>query len=414
MLGASLAIVAVVSSPAPATAAVPGIKHVFIIVMENKNYDETFGPDSPAPYLAKELVAQGLLMKEYYGTSHLSLGNYITMVSGQAPNPQTQADCINYTEFVGVASPLDGQFVGTGCVYPPAALTIADQLEAKSLTWKGYMEDMGTPCRHPALNTTDDTQQAEAGDQYATRHNPFMYFHSIIDDDPQCKARVVDLSALTADLVAESTTPNYSFITPDLCHDGHDDPCVNSAQQGGLAGEDEFLKEWVPRILASPAFKKDGLLIVTYDEAEAAGGSPDASACCAEPTGPNTPLPGITGPGGGRTGSVLLSPFIAPGSVTEIPYNHYSLLRSMEDLFGLEHLGYAAQTGLVAFGADVYTRPQGPPTSAPSPAPAPVATGAGGGLPPTGASTAATGVAAAAVACWLVLRRLRAATRPKL
>jgi hypothetical protein len=239
-----------------------------------------------------------------------------------------------------------------------------------------------------------------------------MYFHSIIDDDVRCKARVVDLSALSADLAAEATTPNYSFITPDLCHDGHDETCVNPAQKGGLEGEDEFLKEWVPRILASPAFKKDGLLIVTYDEAEAASGAADASACCNEPTGPNTPLPGIGGPGGGRTGSVLLSPFIKPGSVTDTPYNHYSLLRSMEDLFGLDHLGYAAQAGLAAFGADVYTQPDGPPVAAPAPAVNAGRGAAGDGLPSTGGGTAAACAAAILLFGWIVLRRVRGATRP--
>ncbi len=69
---------------------------------------------------------------------------------------------------------------------------------------------------------------------------------------------------------------------------------------------------------------------------------------------PTRASPGITGPGGGRVGAVLISKFIRPGSVNDTPYNHYSLLRSIEDLFRLNHLGYAGQTGLVAFGSDVY------------------------------------------------------------
>jgi hypothetical protein len=246
----------------------------------------------------------------------------------------------------------NGQAVGQGCVFPPAVTTVADQLTTAGLTWRGYMEDMGTPCRHPAVGAQDDTQQAEVGDQYAARHNPFMYFHSIIDDNASCQQHVVDLSALTADLADASTTANLSFITPNLCHDGHDSPCVD-AQPGGLVSADAFLQEWVPKILDSPAFKADGLLVVTSDEGEL-GNPSSATACCGEVAGPNSPLPGVDGPGGGRVGAVVLSPLTAPGSVNDTAYNHYALLRTIEDAFGLDHLGFAGSSTLPAFGADVF------------------------------------------------------------
>ncbi|HEX9129848.1 MAG TPA: alkaline phosphatase family protein, partial [Gemmatimonadaceae bacterium] len=83
------------------------------------------------------------------------------------------------------------------------------------------------------------------------------------------------------------------------------------------------------------------------------------SACCGEPPGPNTINPGVNGPGGGRTGAVLLSRFIKPGTVSNVPYNHYALLRSIEDVFGLHHLGYAGQPGLASFGRDVFTAYRG-------------------------------------------------------
>ena len=346
-------------SPRPAAARLPRIRHVFVIILENKGFDETFGPGSPAPYLSQELTRHGQLLTQYYGTGHASLDNYISMVSGQAPNPQTQGDCQIYTDFVG-APPLDadGQVVGQGCVYPAFVPTIADQLTAARRTWKGYMQDMGnapgepTTCRHPPLNGLDNTQSARMGDQYAARHNPFVYFHSIIDS-PLCDTNVVPLTALLTDLLRRRTTPNYVFITPNLCEDGHDAPCVDD-RPGGLVSADLFLQQWVPQILASRQFRRHGLLIVTFDEAEIGGSGVDSSACCNEPTGPNTAMPGITGPGGGRVGAVLISKFIRPGSVNDTPYNHYSLLRSIEDLFRLGHLGYAGQEGLVAFGSDVY------------------------------------------------------------
>src|SRR4051794_10900334 len=336
-----------------AAAALPPIKHVWIVALENENYDTTFGPKSKAPYLAKTLTSQGQLLTQYYGIGHFSLDNYIAMVSGQPPNPQTQADCMFYNDFAGTVGP-DGIAVGQGCVYPTAVKTIGDQLEGKALTWKEYAEDLGTACRHPALNSQDSTQTARKNDQYAARHNPFVYFHSIIDR-PICNTNVLDLSRLPGDLGPASSTPSYSFITPDLCSDGHDEPCVDG-RPGGLVSANDFLKSWIPRIAGSAAYNDGGLIIVTFDESETG-----AEDCCGEPTGPNTPNNGglTQGNGGGRTGTVLISPYIQAGSVNNTPYNHYSLLRSTEDLFGLDHLGYAANSGLKPFGDDVFNNPAG-------------------------------------------------------
>src|SRR3954470_21072934 len=334
-----------------ARAATPPIRHVWVIVLENKDYTDTFGPGSKALYLSKTLVGEGQLLPRYYGIGHESLDNYIAMVSGQSPNPQTQADCQFFTEFLPGTIGADGQAMGQGCVYPAAVKTVADQLEAKGLTWKGYMEGMKSPCQHPAIGTRDETQTASAENQYAARHNPFVYFHSIIDR-PICQQRVRDLSELTNDLKSEGTTPNYAFITPDLCHAGHDEPCKGINEPGGLASADQFLRTWVPRITGSPAFASS-LVVVTFDES--GSGAED---CCNEPTGPNTPNNGGPEPGngGGRTGAVLLSQFVKPGIANDTPYNHYGLLRSVEDIFGLDHLGYAGRADLKPFGDDVYNQ----------------------------------------------------------
>src|SRR5215212_3255835 len=355
-----------VGAEAAGAVTLPKVNHVWIIVLENRDYETTFAAKSPAPYLSKTLTAQGELLTHYYATGHLSLDNYITMVSGQPPNPQTQSDCQFYTDFVGTVGS-DAVAVGNGCVFPPEVKTVADQLEAKGLTWKGYMEDMGTPCRHPDINAHDETQTATRENQYAARHNPYVYFHSIIDR-PICNTNVLDLSALETDLAQASTTPSYSFITPDLCSDAHDEPCVDG-RPGGLKSADEFLKTWVPRITGSPAYQDGGLVIVTFDEVE-----DDASDCCKEPMGPNTPNNGgpTQGNGGGRIGAVLLSPYVKPGSVNDTPYNHYSLLRSVEDMFALPHLAFAAQDGLKPFEDDVFNKDSsggGKPPAKPYPKP---------------------------------------------
>jgi hypothetical protein len=338
--------------PAVAGAAQPAIGHVFVIVLENKDYDQSFGPQAKSPELGQVLPSQGVLLTHYYGTAHNSLPNYIAMVSGQGPNPITQSDCQIYQEFTPGTIGADGQAMGAGCVYPSSVKTVADQLTAAGLTWGGYMEDMGNSttedetCRHPALNSHDSTQQATATDQYAARHNPFVYFHSIIDS-PDCAQRDVPLDRLQVDLQSVSTTPNLTFITPDLCSDGHDEPCADG-RPGGYGSIDAFLKEWVPRIEVSPAYRQDGALIVTFDESESG-----AEGCCVQDH-PNTPNAGgqTPGPGGGRTGTVVVSRFVTPGTTTDTPYNHYSFLRTIEDLFGLSPLGYAARSS--AFGPDVF------------------------------------------------------------
>jgi hypothetical protein len=161
-------------------------------------------------------------------------------------------------------------------------------------------------------------------------------------------------TGLATDLKSVATTPNLSFITPNLCDDGHDAPCLNQAGASTAgANIDAFLSTWVPLITDSPAYKSNGLLIVTFDEADVSGPSADATACCNEQPGPASALPGISGPGGGRTGTVLLSPFIAGGTVSTVPYNHYSTLATVETLFGLSKLGQAATTS-ATFGKDVF------------------------------------------------------------
>jgi hypothetical protein len=200
---------------------------------------------------------------------------------------------------------------------------------------------------------------AESNGEYKRKHNPFVFFDSLRESG-QCQTSDVGLDTLGTDLQSVATTPNLSFIVPNQCNDGHDAcpssfPIANplTDDQDGLRQIDAFLRKWVPQIQASPAYKQDGLLIVTFDEAV------ENTACCNEQPGPADPnpgsyYPGTPGPGGGNTGSVLLSPFIKPGSVNVNEYNHYSLLRSLEDLFGVGHLGYAGQDGLQPFGSDVF------------------------------------------------------------
>jgi phosphatidylinositol-3-phosphatase len=356
---AAIACLAVV--PAPASAGVPQIKHLFVIVLENENAEESFGEDPPSPYLGAKLPADGAFVPNYFGIGHASLDNYIAMISGQPPNLVTQADCPVFSEMTpGTLGP-DGVAAGQGCVFPAAVKTVANQLEDEGDTWRGYMEDMasgaaaGEPatCRHPAIGQPDRTQAARAGDQYATRHNPFVYFHAVIDS-PACERNVVDLSRLPQDLERLASSPEYAFITPDLCADGHDENCADPSVAGGYAGIEAFLKEWIPQIEGSLAYQDKGMILITFDESAST-----ADSCCGETTGPNTANNGGSRPGsgGGRVGAVMVSPCIQPGTVSSTAYNHYSMLRWVEDNFGLAHLANASPSVVGAFGADILNRP---------------------------------------------------------
>jgi phosphatidylinositol-3-phosphatase len=146
-------------------------------------------------------------------------------------------------------------------VYPLAVKTVANQLEEKHLTWRGYMEgmehgyktkdgymeDADGNCEHPPINQRDISQKATPGHQYAARHNPFVYFHSIIDDPSRC-ANDTSLEKLRTDLSRSDTTPNLAFITPNLCNDGHDNPCKGASpgEKDGLAAAVDFSRNGCP------------------------------------------------------------------------------------------------------------------------------------------------------------------------
>src|SRR5437879_1795528 len=145
--------------------ALPPIRHVFVIVLENQGFDSTFRAESRAPYLTDSLVPSGALLTQYYGTGHFSLGNYAAMIAGVAPTRETQIDCPRYVDFVDTAKAKGGQPSGTGCIYPARVPTLANQLEAKHLTWKGFMEDMGSDparesatCGHPPIGDRKSTR----------------------------------------------------------------------------------------------------------------------------------------------------------------------------------------------------------------------------------------------------------------
>ena len=295
----------------------PGkIKHVWLIILENKSYDATFTGLNNNTYLWKTLPAQGVLLKNYYGTGHFSLDNYISMVSGQATQPDTQSDCPLYDNFSGTVG-ASGQLVsaagpnaapGTnGCVYPSSVQTLFNQLDAAHMSWKGYAQDLGNAdtgsithdagtqfCGAPysSPGPTGSTAfpnpgSANATDQYVPKHFPFPWFQSMLQSGDCNDAHIASLlstsNGLYHDLQSEATTPAFSWISPNNCSDAHDAVCHGNNLSGGWAdpttpnppvnytgglyASDLFLEHVIPEIEASPAFKDGGLIDVAFDEA---------------------------------------------------------------------------------------------------------------------------------------------------
>ena len=322
---------------APATAkqptgaeGIPRFSHVVVLVLENENASATWGQASVAHYL-NSLVPSGVFASQYYATGHVSLDNYIAMVSGQPAQPLTGSDCA----LVNLWLCVQGQSLYSG------GRNLADQLEAKGVGWKGYMDGMPSPCFHADYSPTalppdpyqGDSQKPPARD-YADRHNPFIYFPNIIENDARCKAHVRPYGELASD-IGHNTVPGFAFITPDTCHDGHDAPCSNG-EPGGLVSADRWLAKNVPPLL-DYLWRHNGLLVITSDE----NGFNDTSSppgCC------SGGLLGVLPGSGGRVGLLALSPSITAGRTVATQYDHMSLLRTIEDSFGItEYLNNAAR-----------------------------------------------------------------------
>jgi phosphatidylinositol-3-phosphatase len=323
----------------------PEIKHVFLIVLEGHGYEEAFGKESPTPYLAETLAGEGKLLANYYAVAQGGLANEIALLSGQGPTPQTALNCPESTPVAPGTVSVEGQVEGEGCVYPAETKTLPGQLSEAKLTWKAYVEP----------------------EPVAAWRKPFAYF-AALGEDPEAARHEGGLDQLATDLKDPKDTPSFSYIVPNECHDGSEAPCAPE-QPAGLTASQGFLETVVPEITASPAYQSEGgLIAITFDQAPQTSPEPDTSSCCAAPEYPNLPAPPApatteppaTGPvkpsgGGGQVGMLLISPYLAPGTVEEDAYyNHFSFLRSVEELFGLEPLGYAAEPALSGFEPSLF------------------------------------------------------------
>jgi len=217
------------------------------------------------------------LATQSYAISHPSLPNYLTLSAGST---------------FGITSDCTTCWVNAG--------NLADQIEASGRSWKSYQEGMPSACF--------------VGDAYPymQKHNPWIYFNDIRTNAARCAAHVVPYTQLATDL-ANGSVPNYVFITPNMCNDMHD--C-------SIATGDSWLTQQVPAILNSAAYRSNGVLFITWDE-----GSTNAGCC--------------TNAAGGRIATLVISPLARTGFQSTVQETHYSLLRTIEDSWGLSRLGGA-------------------------------------------------------------------------
>jgi hypothetical protein len=313
------------------------VKHVFVISLTSPGYEQSLGAQSQMPYLSATLRPQGELLSNYTLLDAGALPNGIAAIAGQPPNADTSAACPGYEEFASAKASSNGVLAGAGCVYPVETQTVADQLTIDQLKWRAYADGMvdsaGKPanCVHPGPGEGSAAVQPGG---YAASQNPFVYFHSLLDLG-DCSANDVPLDRLTADLQKAEKTPSYSLIAPTPCNAGAAGQCAPGATEGA-ANADAFLAAWVPKILASPAYEADGILIVTFSSI-------------------NPPVAGAPAPTGDplRTGALLVSPFVTPGGTDSAPYDPYSLLRSTEDFFAFTPLGLSAAAKTKSFATSL-------------------------------------------------------------
>jgi phospholipase C len=269
---------------------------VFTIVMENKSQGDIIG-NSNAPYINK-LAKENALAAGYHDSFvHPSEPNYFWMVSGENFGVLDDAD------------PASHHLASTS--------HLADQLELGGLTWKSYQESMGDPCGLTSHG------------RYAAKHNPFVYFNDIngwdgtkFNPSPRCTDHVVDYSQLDVDLAANKL-PKYAFITPNLDNDMHD---------GSIANGDAWLAREIPKLQATDAYKKGGVIFLLWDE----GGG--------YPAGDDPPF-------------LAISPNAQVGMVSQTDYDTSSYLKTVQTMLGVAPLPCDPAPDLVPTMDDLFTVP---------------------------------------------------------
>jgi len=292
---------------------IPSIQHLFLIMMENTSYDSLIG-NANAPWTNKAARTYGV-STNYYGVTHPSQPNYIALTSGSTN---------------GVAN---GNDVNV------RSANLVDQLEGEGITWKAYMQSLN------AGGNTDLLAHAAGNQLYVRQHNPFVSYTDVQNNSARM-ANIVDFTHLSDDL-ASGTVPQFAWISPDQCHDMHglaltpSDPCDFSHEQSIIGLGDRFLQSTVDQIMASSAWTDRSYIVVVWDESDLP--FEDTSSCC------------HVAKGGGHALALVISHDNPTPRSSSVPYNHYSLLATIEAAWQLGCLQHTCDYGAVNPMSDLFS-----------------------------------------------------------
>jgi hypothetical protein len=317
---------------------VPRYDHVFVIVEENKDYAQILSP-AAAPNIAG-LAAKYGDATQFFGEGHPSEGNYVALLGGD--NLGMHDDDAFYCK-PGSTKPYCGGAAKPGYADHTAHTPhLGDQLAKAGLSWKGYYETLPEPGSLAIMaGDPKSTNSMRDAALYAAKHTGFTNFEST-QKDPRRAERLVGFDQLDRDLAA-NRLPNFALIVPNQCNEMHglhgpDVPadCNGDNTAGLIRRGDTYTGELVRRLQATTAWNGPGnvAIVITFDEG--VGGS--HGGCCTAP---------VSGTivGGGHIPTIVITNHGPRGAHDGTPYNHYSLLRTLEDAFGIdEHLRHAGDT----------------------------------------------------------------------
>jgi hypothetical protein len=329
-------------------------------MMENHSYSEVIGNTADAPYLNQLATTYGVAT-HYYGVTHPSLPNYLAAISGDFQGiwddcAAGQTVTCAPEEFVPTSGDNTSMQLLTPAEVTSATATahwfaganLVDQLETKGLTWKAYMQSIPSVGSTVVVSPTLVPDGGDAGvgySIYVQKHDPFMYFSDIRNSTSRMNLIVPD-TQLATDLASASTTPNFVWVSPDSCHDMHGASSAAAAavnipscaypasglDHGAITLGDNYVKSTVMAIMASAAWQENSVIVIPWDEDDYAG----YAGCCDSPTGADG---GILG--GANAPLIVITSKNAKHQSVDTPFNHYSLLATIEQLWGLPCLANA-------------------------------------------------------------------------
>ncbi len=311
--------------------AIPRYQHIVEIMMENTSYSTIIG-NANAPQI-NALANEYGLATDYFGVTHPSEPNYVASIGGSFFGIQDDNQFYCTVALAGT----DPNCAGTTVNHTLTVQSLADQLAATDRTWRGYFQSLppapttyvssGTGANGPYTYKYPSSTVA----LYASKHNPFVNFVGTQGD----VANMVPDTQLATDL-ASGNLANYSLVVPDQCHDMHGTGGCSS-EAGLISAGDAYVGATVSEIMASHTWQEgNNALVITWDEDDFSDSGLLGTGCCG------------ADPGGGRVVTIVITNKGAIHVTDNTPYNHYSLLRSMEDAFGLPYLAHAGDAGVTS------------------------------------------------------------------